>query len=119
MVHCVTPDGDLIGKIPVPEKVANVYLGGPGRERLYICGHTSFYAIHVKARGAQTRRAPVFERFPAAARALRRAQRNIVLTSQRCSLLFFSISATPARPSQMKPVTALAIPREMKTRSTH
>ena len=36
--------GDLIGKIPVPEKVANVCFGGSTRDRLYICGHTSLYA---------------------------------------------------------------------------
>ena len=52
-VHCITPEGDLIGKIPVPEKVANVCFGGPTRDRLYICGHTSLYAIHVNTRGAQ------------------------------------------------------------------
>jgi gluconolactonase len=52
-VHCIAPDGVLIGKIPVPEKVANVCFGGPARDRLYICGHTSLYAIHVNTRGAQ------------------------------------------------------------------
>ncbi len=52
-VHCITPGGDLIGKIVVPEKVANVCFGGPARDRLYICGHTSLYAIHVNTRGAQ------------------------------------------------------------------
>jgi NAD(P)-dependent dehydrogenase (short-subunit alcohol dehydrogenase family) len=36
--------GDLIGKIPVPEKVANVCFGGSTRDRLFICGHTSLYA---------------------------------------------------------------------------
>ena len=36
--------GDLIGKIPVPEKVANVCFGGSTRDRLYICGHTSLHA---------------------------------------------------------------------------
>ena len=36
--------GDLIGKIPVPEKVANVCFGGSTRDRLYICGHTSLDA---------------------------------------------------------------------------
>lgn len=51
-VQCVTPGGDLIGKIPVPEKVANVAFGGPARNRLYICGHTSLYAIYVNTRGA-------------------------------------------------------------------
>ncbi len=45
--------GDLIGKIPVPEKVTNACFGGPTRDRLYICGHTSLYAIHVNTHGAQ------------------------------------------------------------------
>ena len=49
-VHCITPDGDLIGKIPVPEKVANVVFGGPKRNRLFICGSTSLYAIYVNGK---------------------------------------------------------------------
>jgi gluconolactonase len=53
-VRCVTPEGDIIGRVPVPEKVANLCFGGPARNRLYICGHTSLYAIYVNARGAQT-----------------------------------------------------------------
>jgi gluconolactonase len=53
-VQCFTSGGDLIGKIPVPEKVANVCFGGPARDRLFICGHTSLYAIHLNTRGAQT-----------------------------------------------------------------
>ncbi|MBN9073099.1 MAG: SMP-30/gluconolactonase/LRE family protein [Rhizobiales bacterium] len=53
-VRCVTPEGDVIGRIPVPEKVANVCFGGPKRNRLYICGHTSLYAIHLNTCGAQT-----------------------------------------------------------------
>jgi gluconolactonase len=52
-VQCITPDGDLIGQIPVPEKVANVAFGGPKRNRLFICGHTSLYAIFVNTSGAQ------------------------------------------------------------------
>ena len=52
-VRCITPDGEIIGRIPVPEKVANVCFGGPTRDRLYICGHTSLYAIHVNTRGVQ------------------------------------------------------------------
>jgi gluconolactonase len=53
-VQCFTAGGDLIGKIRVPEKVANVCFGGPARDRLFICGHTSLYAIHLNTRGAQT-----------------------------------------------------------------
>jgi gluconolactonase len=52
-VQCITSDGELIGKIPLPEKVANVAFGGPKRNRLYICGHTSLYAIFLNTTGAQ------------------------------------------------------------------
>jgi len=51
-VHVYAPDGALIGKIKVPEVVANVCFGGPKRNRLYICGTTSLYSIYVNARGA-------------------------------------------------------------------
>jgi gluconolactonase len=52
-VQCFTSGGDLIGKIPVPEKVANVCFGGPTHDRLFICGHTSLYSIYLNTRGAQ------------------------------------------------------------------
>lgn len=51
-VHCYHPDGTLLGKIQVPEVVANVCFGGPKRNRLFICGTTSLYAIYVNAQGA-------------------------------------------------------------------
>lgn len=51
-VHCYAPDGTLLGKILVPEVVANLCFGGPKRNRLYICATTSLYAIYVNARGA-------------------------------------------------------------------
>ena len=51
-VHCLAPDGTLIGKIRVPEVVANVCFGGPKRNRLFICGTTSLYAVYLKATGA-------------------------------------------------------------------
>ena len=50
-VHCYAPDGTLLGKIKVPEVVANVQFGGRKRNRLYICGTTSLYAIYVNAQG--------------------------------------------------------------------
>jgi gluconolactonase len=53
-VHCYDPDGTLIGKILVPEVVANVVFGGPKRNRLYICGTTSLYAILLPVNGAKT-----------------------------------------------------------------
>jgi gluconolactonase len=51
-VHCFAPDGTLIGKIRVPEVVANVCFGGPKLNRLFICGTTSLYSVYVNARAA-------------------------------------------------------------------
>ena len=51
-VHCYAPDGTLIGKVLIPEVVANVCFGGPKRNRLYICGTTSLYAVYLNAHGA-------------------------------------------------------------------
>ncbi|HEX2528310.1 MAG TPA: SMP-30/gluconolactonase/LRE family protein [Geminicoccus sp.] len=52
-VHCFAPSGQLLGKILVPEVVANVTFGGFKKNRLYICGTTSLYAVHVSVTGAQ------------------------------------------------------------------
>jgi gluconolactonase len=52
-VHCYHPDGTLIGKVRVPEVVANLCFGGPKLNRLFICGTTSLYAVYVNARGAR------------------------------------------------------------------
>jgi gluconolactonase len=51
-VACYTPDGELIGKIKVPEVVANLCFGGINRNRMYICGTTSLYAVYLNAHGA-------------------------------------------------------------------
>ena len=53
-VHCYLPDGTLIGKIRVPEVVANVCFGGLKRNRLFICGTTSLYAVYLMVSGAKT-----------------------------------------------------------------
>ena len=53
-VHCYLPDGALIGKILVPEVVANVCFGGLKRNRLFICGTTSLYAVYVMTNGVKT-----------------------------------------------------------------
>jgi gluconolactonase len=52
-VHCFAPDGTLIGKLLLPEVVANVEFGGLKRNRLYICGTTSLYAMFLNTRGAR------------------------------------------------------------------
>src|SRR5262249_9793269 len=44
--------GELIGKIHIPETVANLCFGGQQRNRLYICGSTSLYAVYTSVQGA-------------------------------------------------------------------
>jgi gluconolactonase len=51
-VHCHAPDGTLLGKVLVPETVANVCFGGAKRNRLFICGTTSLYSVYLNTRGA-------------------------------------------------------------------
>ncbi len=51
-VHCLAPDGTLIGKVRIPELVSNVCFGGPKRNRLFITGRTSLYSVFVVANGA-------------------------------------------------------------------
>lgn len=53
-VHCYEPDGALIGKVLVPERVANVVFGGPRRNRLFIAATSSIYALLLPVRGAKT-----------------------------------------------------------------
>lgn len=53
-VSCYAPEGELLGKIRVPEAVANLTFGGPKRNRLFIAATTSLYSVFVNARGAQT-----------------------------------------------------------------
>ena len=51
-VHCYALDGALLGKILIPEVVANLTFGGPRRNRLFITATSSVYALHVGVRGA-------------------------------------------------------------------
>lgn len=50
-VHCISPDGRLIGKIHIPELVANVCFGGADLNRLFICGTTSLYSAFLGVNG--------------------------------------------------------------------
>lgn len=54
-VSCYDGDtGTLLGRILVPEIVANVCFGGPKRNILYICATTSLYAIRLATNGCKT-----------------------------------------------------------------
>ena len=50
-VHCLTPDGTLIGKVLIPETVSNVCFGGAKLNRLFICGTTSLYSYYLAVNG--------------------------------------------------------------------
>lgn len=51
-VHCIAPDGHLMGKIRVPQTVSNLCFGGRGMHQLFITATTSVYAISLNREGA-------------------------------------------------------------------
>ena len=55
-LHCFDPDGTLIGKLHVPEVVANFTFGGAKRNHLFICASSSLYSILVNFNGAPATR---------------------------------------------------------------
>lgn len=52
-VHCISPDGVLLGKILVPETVSNICFGGRSKHQLFITATTSIYTIHLNRQGIQ------------------------------------------------------------------
>jgi gluconolactonase len=52
-VRCYAPNGDLIGKIHLPETPGNLVFGGPKRNRLMVCASTSIYSVYLNDTGAQ------------------------------------------------------------------
>ena len=52
-VHVYDPDGTLIGKVLIPELVANVTFGGTKLNRLFICGTTSLYSLYTTVTGSK------------------------------------------------------------------
>jgi gluconolactonase len=56
-VHCFDPDGTLIGKLHIPEEVANLTFGGPKRNDLYITATSSLYCLRLKVTGGRYPRA--------------------------------------------------------------
>jgi len=51
-VRCYAPNGDLIGKVHLPETCANLCFGGKKRNRLFMTASTSVYATYVETQGA-------------------------------------------------------------------
>jgi gluconolactonase len=52
-VAVLAPNGDVIGRIVLPETAANLCFGGHDHNRLFICGSTSLYAVDVNTRGVE------------------------------------------------------------------
>jgi gluconolactonase len=51
-VQIITPGGERIGMIRMPETCANICFGGAKRNRLFIAGSQSLYAVYVQTIGA-------------------------------------------------------------------
>ena len=51
-VHIFAPNGDRIGQILLPEICSNVCFGGTKRNRLFMTGSQSLYAVYVETKGA-------------------------------------------------------------------
>lgn len=51
-VHIFAPDGTRIGHIVLPEICSNVCFGGKKRNRLFMTGSQSLYAVYVETQGA-------------------------------------------------------------------
>ena len=47
-----TPDGKLLGRIRIPEICGNLCFGGPKRNRLFMAGSQSLYAVYTQTQGA-------------------------------------------------------------------
>ena len=50
-VHCYHPDGALLGKVFIPEKVSNLCFGGPKLNRLFITASSSVYSVRLATTG--------------------------------------------------------------------
>lgn len=51
-VHCYAADGTQLGKIRLPEMCSNLCFGGLRKNRLFMTGSTSLYAVYLNTRGA-------------------------------------------------------------------
>lgn len=50
-VHIFNPQGQLIGRIELPERCANLCFGGVHRNRLFMAATTSLYSLYVNTQG--------------------------------------------------------------------
>jgi gluconolactonase len=50
-VHCISPRGELLGRILTPATVSNVVFGGRNRSQLFLCVSQKLMAIYTNVRG--------------------------------------------------------------------
>jgi gluconolactonase len=50
-IHCIGPEGELLGKILTPATVSNIAFGGRNRSRLFVCASHRLMAIYTNVRG--------------------------------------------------------------------
>ncbi|MGW0916298.1 SMP-30/gluconolactonase/LRE family protein [Streptomyces sp. NPDC002784] len=51
-MHCYDPDGTLLGRLLIPDVVANIRFGGARRNRLFIAADTALYSLVMGVTGA-------------------------------------------------------------------
>lgn len=51
-VHCLDPDGTLLGKLKLPEVTSNLVFGGPKRNRLFVTASSCLYSLFLNVTGA-------------------------------------------------------------------
>ncbi|MNW16727.1 hypothetical protein D3C71_2156780 [compost metagenome] len=52
-MQVIHPDGTLLARIPVPEKVGNLTFGGRDGQSLFIAASTSLYRVSLNTSGDQ------------------------------------------------------------------
>jgi len=50
-VHCIDPDGTLLGRLLLPEVASNLTFGGPRKNHLFVTASTSLYSLRVNVNG--------------------------------------------------------------------
>ena len=51
-IHCLSPHGERLGRIFIPNRVSNLTFGDLHRNRLFIAASDTLYALYVNVRGA-------------------------------------------------------------------
>ena len=51
-IHCLDPDGTLLGKLLLPEVTSNLVFGGVKRNHLFVAATTSVYSLRCSVNGA-------------------------------------------------------------------